>query len=124
MPLATHQIKPLFEKIARGSEGAPVDFYEVDAGASRVLCALANIEKLPVVHVYRSGDLIDRMKARIISGGGFDIDEDAENVGTMSTTTKGSDSFLRHGSDFLRRVEIVHCEFSGKMAARHTQTPS
>jgi len=61
MPLATHQIKPLFEKIARGSEGAPVDFYEVDAGASRVLCALANIEKLPVVHVYRSGDLIDRM---------------------------------------------------------------
>ena len=61
MPLATHQIKPLFEKIARGSEGAPVDFYEVDAGASRVLCALANIEKLPVVHVYREGELVDRM---------------------------------------------------------------
>lgn len=53
------------------------------------------------------GDLIDRMKARIISGGGFDIDEDAENVGTMSTTTKGSDSFLRHGSDFLRHG-VVH----------------
>ena len=40
---------------------APVDFLEVDAGASRVLCALANIEKLPVVHVYREGELVDRM---------------------------------------------------------------
>ena len=39
----------------------PMDFYEVDAGAARVLCALANIEKLPVVHVYARGQLVDRM---------------------------------------------------------------
>lgn len=50
------------------------------------------------------GDLIDRMKARIISGVGFEFDE--ENTTTIST--KASDSFIRHGaSDFLRHG-VVH----------------
>ena len=54
------------------------------------------------------GDLIDRMKARIISGAGFVIDED--NVGTMSTK---SDTFIRHGaSDFLRHG-VVHGASNG-----------
>jgi len=44
------------------------------------------------------GDLIERMKARVISGADFDIEDDTE--GTLSTK---SESFLRHGaSDFLR----------------------
>ena len=59
------------------------------------------------------GDLIDRMRVRISSGAGFDMD--TENPGTMSTTTKSSaDSFLRHGvrhgssgSDFLRHGSQV-----------------
>lgn len=49
------------------------------------------------------GDLIDRMKARISSGVGFEVDD--EKTGTLST--KGSD-FIRHGaSDFLRHG-VVH----------------
>ena len=36
-----------------------VRFYEVDVGCARVLCALANIKKLPVVHIYKHGALHD-----------------------------------------------------------------
>ena len=42
-----------------GVECEAVRFYEVDAGAARVLHALANIQKLPAVHVYKSGELLD-----------------------------------------------------------------
>jgi len=58
--------------------------------------------KRVVEEVMLFGDLIDRMKARVNSGVGFEVDE---NVGTLST--KGSD-FVRHGaSDFLRHG-VVH----------------
>ena len=51
------------------------------------------------------GDLIDRMKARINSGVGFEIADD--NAGTASTKT--SQSFVRHGaSEFLRHGSVVH----------------
>ena len=36
-----------------------MDFYEVDLGAARVLCSLANIDKVPVVHLYQEGTLTD-----------------------------------------------------------------
>jgi len=50
------------------------------------------------------GDLIDRMKARISSGVGFEIDEN--DTGTSSTKTP--DTFIRHGaSDFLRHGSFV-----------------
>jgi thiol-disulfide isomerase/thioredoxin len=58
---ACFQVKPLYERLARESADEPIDFYEVDAGAARVLCALANMEKLPVVHVYARGELVDRV---------------------------------------------------------------
>ena len=52
-------IKPYFEKLAKGAVGQlSADFVEVDAGASRVLCALANIKKMPVVHIYSEGELV------------------------------------------------------------------
>jgi len=59
------------------------------------------------------GSLIDRMKARVISGEEFDGGVDDDNNGTLST--KGSE-FIRHGgSDFLRHgavhpVEIAKTE--------------
>lgn len=51
--------------------------------------------KRVIEEVMLFGDLIDRMKARIKSGVGFEIDH-ATN-GTQST-----ESFIRHGSDFIR----------------------
>lgn len=59
--------------------------------------------KRVVEEVMLFGDLIDRMKVRIASGVGFSIDDEK---GTLST--KGSDTFVRHGaSDFLRHG-VVH----------------
>ena len=45
-------VKPLFESVAEKTAAEVADWYEVDAGASRVLIALAKIEKMPVVHLY------------------------------------------------------------------------
>jgi len=50
-------IKPFYERMAEGPLGQYADFYEVDAGCARVLVALANIEAMPVVHVYARGTL-------------------------------------------------------------------
>eukprot|EP00584_Thalassiosira_punctigera_P003619 CAMPEP_0172534374 /NCGR_PEP_ID=MMETSP1067-20121228/6761_1 /TAXON_ID=265564 ORGANISM="Thalassiosira punctigera, Strain Tpunct2005C2" /NCGR_SAMPLE_ID=MMETSP1067 /ASSEMBLY_ACC=CAM_ASM_000444 /LENGTH=1089 /DNA_ID=CAMNT_0013319153 /DNA_START=394 /DNA_END=3663 /DNA_ORIENTATION=+ len=59
------------------------------------------------------GDLIDRMKARISSGVGFEIDDEK----TATISTKASDTFVRHGaSDFLRHG-IVHG--SGAQGSNH-----
>jgi len=58
--------------------------------------------KRVVEEVMLFGDLIDRMKARVSSGVGFEIDE---NVGTLST--KGSD-FIRHGASDVPRHDVVH----------------
>ena len=61
-------VRSLFEEAAKGPlawrevdgvECEAARFYEVDAGAARVLHALANIQKLPAVHVYKSGELVD-----------------------------------------------------------------
>ena len=57
-------IKPLYERVARGPLSSRADFYEVDLGASRVLCTLANVAKLPVIHIYDTGGtLVDRRSA-------------------------------------------------------------
>ena len=48
--------KPMYEKVADGFAAA-ADFYEVDTAVARVLCALANIQKTPVVHTYSHGEL-------------------------------------------------------------------
>jgi thiol-disulfide isomerase/thioredoxin len=45
-------LKPLYESIAEKTSGEVADFYEVDASAARVLNQLANIEKMPTVHLY------------------------------------------------------------------------
>jgi hypothetical protein len=46
-------MKPLYERDAEGVLGKQhADFYEVDTTVSRVLCALANIQKMPLIHVY------------------------------------------------------------------------
>jgi len=50
-------IKPFYERMAEGPLGQYADFYEVDGGCARVLVALANIEAMPVVHVYSGGEL-------------------------------------------------------------------
>lgn len=62
------------------------------------------------------GDLIDRMKERIRSGKGFEVDAE-DNTGTLST--KGSDQFIRHGaSDFLRHG-VVHGAGANTMNMTH-----
>merc|ERR1712083_363800 len=51
--------KPLYEKTANGLAGDVADFYEVEGATARVLCALADIRKMPVVHIYKHGQLHD-----------------------------------------------------------------
>ena len=52
-------VKAPYEQLAAESaeRGDPVDFYEVDAGAARVLVALADVRRMPVAHVYTEGEL-------------------------------------------------------------------
>jgi hypothetical protein len=48
-------MKRFYERDAEGVLGTHhADFYEVDTHVSRVLCALANIQKMPLIHVYAS----------------------------------------------------------------------
>ena len=49
-------IKPNFERVANAYVSG-ADFIECDAGASRVLFALADVRKMPVVHIYKDGML-------------------------------------------------------------------
>ena len=48
-------IKPLYERASKRFK-SDADFYEVDASCGRVLCALAGIKPVPVVHVYKCDD--------------------------------------------------------------------
>ena len=53
-------VKPQFEKVAeRPSSQEAAEFVECDAGASRALFCLADIKRMPCVHVYRDGTLVD-----------------------------------------------------------------
>ena len=52
-------MKRPFERVAEGPLGARADFYEVESSAAKVLLALGNIDKTPVVHVYAGGVLQD-----------------------------------------------------------------
>lgn len=49
---ACFNTKPLYEDVAHKTTGEIADFYECDLSASRVLCTLSNIEKMPCVHLY------------------------------------------------------------------------
>ena len=51
--------KAPYEKAAKGPLAERADFYEVDASVARALCTLAQIEQLPVAHVYSRGQLVD-----------------------------------------------------------------
>lgn len=49
---ACFAMKPLYENVAQKTSDEIAEYFEIDAGASRVLCSLANIENMPVVHLY------------------------------------------------------------------------
>ena len=51
-------VKPLYERAA-ARLGGSCAFYEVEANAARALCALAGIEQVPSMHIYRHGVLQD-----------------------------------------------------------------
>eukprot|EP00322_Chrysochromulina_rotalis_P011821 CAMPEP_0115864770 /NCGR_PEP_ID=MMETSP0287-20121206/19372_1 /TAXON_ID=412157 /ORGANISM="Chrysochromulina rotalis, Strain UIO044" /LENGTH=231 /DNA_ID=CAMNT_0003319251 /DNA_START=191 /DNA_END=886 /DNA_ORIENTATION=- len=62
------RMKPLFDSVASQLVSMnAADFYEVDAACARVLCAFANVELFPAVHIYSSsGSKCDLRDALIL----------------------------------------------------------